>query len=81
MGIFFFFGWGKGLVQDDSLNHAVYNLLQFQTKVTTGKGARRGPREQHSALSHSACQSALTLAVAAPPARGAEVIFRQKENQ
>lgn len=71
--------WGKELVQDDSLNHAVYNLLQFQTKVTTGKGTRRGPREQHSALSHSACQSALILAVAPPRARGAEVIFRQKK--
>lgn len=28
---FFLFGGGGQLVQDDSLNHAVYNLLQFQT--------------------------------------------------
>lgn len=74
-----FFCWGKELVQDDSLNHAIYNLLQFQTKVTTGKGTRRGLGEQHSALSYSACQSALILAVAPPRARGAEVIFRQRK--
>lgn len=61
----FFVGRGQ-LVQDDSLNHAVYNLLQFQTNVTTVKGTRQGPRAQYSALSHSACQSALTLAVAPP---------------
>lgn len=45
---------GGQLIQDDSLNHAVYNLLQFQTKVTTGEGTRRGPRAHPSALSHSA---------------------------